>query len=156
METILKITNDYESNFSYQIYREGLVELSNDLDIVVQNTNREMMNILEHKDTNVDGYVQSIQIECKGYSQSDWDTYTIHYNQMTADLEILIEELSRVFTHKHDYFIQEVEVLDSGHELVVDQHTIFINHIEFPTKLDILEQIESNGIEYDKLKFNLN
>ena len=151
----LRVSNDYDSGFAYEMYREQLMELSKDLDISVYNTNRGMSNILPNKKIDTDGYVQSIIVKCQGYSQSEWDEYIIHYNVMTADLSMLIEDLEKLFTHKNDYIVREVEILDSGHELGLDTHVININHIEFPTKCDITREINNQCIEFDKLKFNI-
>lgn len=151
----LRVSNDYDSGYAHEIYREQLMELSEDLDIAVHNSNRRMGSILPNKKTYTDGYVQSIVVGCTGYSQSEWDEYTIHYNVMTADLSMLIEDLEKLFTHKHDYMVKEIEILDSGHELGLETYVINISHIEFPDKKDVLEAIEDQGIEFDNIKFNI-
>jgi len=159
MKTILRVTNDYESTTAYDMYKEDLEQLIYGLNIHVENESKQMNNILPgaEKTRFPNDYNQAITIECRGYSQGDWDRYNIHYNQGNQEVaEKLAKELKNLFTHKHDYKVREFEVLETGHELQKDTHWIYINHIEFPEKLNVLEAIEGQGIEYDDIEFNIN
>ena len=163
-KTILEVYNDYDSNFAYEDYKENINGLASELDIIIFNKNDEKFdNIISDRQktkyctNHKDSYKNSITIDCVGYSQSDWDTYTIYYNDMTNDLKYLCKELKRLFTHKNDYLIKEIELLDSGHSKVINTHSIMINYIEFPTNKDIAETIKHYGIgDFDEIIFNNN
>ena len=66
------------------------------------------------------------------------------------------KELKKVFTHKNQYSIEEIEELDSGHSKTITHYTITIMHIEFPEEEDIEKEIkEQHDLEYDQVLFNL-
>jgi len=162
-KTILEVYNDYDFNLSHADYKENINNLASELDIIIFNENNRLDNIIsdlqktKYCTNHKDSYKNSITINCVGYSQSDWDTYTIYYNDMTNDLKYFCKLLKRLFTHKNDYLIKEIELLDSGYSKVINTHSIMINYIEFPTNKDITETIKHYGIgHYDEIIFNNN
>jgi hypothetical protein len=101
-------------------------------------------------------------VSCKGYSQSDWDDYKIYFDYSNGEEEFdrvmdIASELKKLYTHKNDYFVQQIEVLDSGHEKTLESLSFSIMNIEFPDESDIIYYIDDDlDIEYDTIEFNLN
>ena len=74
----LEVNHDYDFGLSNDIYKEHLLNCAEDLDIIVKNKNSRMINVLKDWDQVVSmDYKYKKTIECTGYSQSEWDTYTI-------------------------------------------------------------------------------
>tara|TARA_R110002074_G_scaffold124129_3_gene260375 strand:+ start:2320 stop:2817 length:498 start_codon:yes stop_codon:yes gene_type:complete len=144
----VKVKSDYESGFSWDMYIDYVKELAIELDIAVHNSNRRMSNLLPSKKIDTDGYHKSCIVGCKGYSQSDWDDYKIYYNEESKELELLKEQISRAFTHKHDYWIETIETLESGHSKVIDSCVISIDWIEFPDENDIKDAVRESEIYF--------
>tara|TARA_R110000851_G_scaffold131743_1_gene265982 strand:+ start:850 stop:1491 length:642 start_codon:yes stop_codon:yes gene_type:complete len=147
----VEVKVDYDSQFAWEYYKDDLIYLSEELDIAVHNSNRRMGNVLPNKKIDTDGYHKSCIVGCTGYSQSEWDDYKIYYNEESEELDRLKEELSKVFTHKHDYQVDTIEVLDSGHSMVIESDSVSIMHIEFPEEDDVKAAIldANTGIDID-------
>ena len=154
MKTIIKVNPDYNSSLAWELYKEFLQTISEDQDIHVTNKNSNYLNVLP-TDGDEDDYINTITIECTGYVQSEWDTYTIWYNKLTDDIKLLAEELKKVFIHKSEYYLQEIEELDSGHSKVIDTYGLIISDVEFPDEEDIEKEIkEQYNLKYDELIIN--
>ena len=154
MKTIIKVNPDYNSSLAWELYKEFLQTISEDQDIHVTNKNSNYLNVLP-TDGDEDDYINTITIECTGYVQSEWDTYTIYYNELTDDIKLLAEELKKIFTHKHEYYLQQIEELESGHSKVIDTYGLVISNVEFPDKEDIEKEIkEQYNLKYDELIIN--
>jgi len=154
MKTIIKVKPDYDSSLAWELYKEFLQTISEDQNIHVTNKNSDFLNVLP-TDGYKEDYKNQITIECNGYVQSEWDTYTIWYNKLTDDIKLLAEELKKVFTHKNEYYLQEIEELESGHSKVIDTYGLVISNVEFPDKEDIEKEIkEQYDLKYDELIIN--
>ena len=161
MKTIIKVKPDYDSSLAWELYKEFLQTISEDQDIHVTNKNSDFLNVLPIEITgkgyraDKPDYKNQLTIECRGYSQGDWDTYTIYYNELTDDIKLLAEELKKIFTHKNEYYLQEIEELESGHSKVIDTYGLVISNVEFPDKEDIEKEIkEQYNLKYDELIIN--
>lgn len=144
-KNVIEVTNDYQNDLSWELYKEDLINLSEDLDIAVHNGNRRMNNVLPSKKIDTDGYHKKCIISCTGYSQSDWDDYTIYYNEDCKELDMLKKELSKVCTHKNDYIMEVHEVLKSGHSKSINMQYVSISHVEFPDEDDIKQSVIEHG-----------
>ena len=156
---VVILINDYDSVFSWYMYLDYVRDLASEIDIAVHNRNRSMSNILPSKKIDTDGYHKSCIVGCTGYSQSEWDDYTIYYNEESKELELLKEQISMAFTHKHDYCIEAIETLESGHSMVIDYCIVSIDWIEFPDENDIKDVVRESGIQIvdnDLLTWNFN
>jgi hypothetical protein len=154
MKKILNVKNDYDSGNSFEFYKEDLLNLFNELDVYVENTNTDFYSVFKNKN-NKDSYKNKITVECKGYSQSDWDRYVIYYNAINDNIKLLAKELKKLFTHKNDYVIKEIEMLNSGHSKIIEHHYFSIMNVEFPEKEDIENAIQDQlNLNYDELIIN--
>jgi len=160
----LVVKNDYDSDCSWMLYVEDLHYLLEGLDVRVENSNTRNTNIVEKVNSYKKGveYKNYIDVSCKGYSQSDWDDYKIYFDYSNGEEEFdrvmdIASELKKLYTHKNDYFVQQIEVLDSGHEKTLESLSFSIMNIEFPDESDIIYYIDDDlDIEYDTIEFNLN
>ena len=169
MKTLVKITPDHNSTASYDAFKADINCLANELNIFCEIKNNDFINIIEEQKryvTEKDEYTDSIVIDATGYSQSDWQTYTIHYNKKEIEGEIkkayfyaLIKELKRSFTHFNDYFCEKFEYIETkkGKLAVVNEPydfvTICVDTVEFPTKENIeTEYLEIYGKDFDKIE----
>ena len=159
----LEVKNDYDSDCSWMLYVEDLHYLLEGLDVRVENSNSRNSNILEKVNSYKKGveYKNYIDVSCKGYSQSDWDDYKIYFDYSNGEeedsrVEDVAKELQKLYTHKNDYCVQQVEVLDSGHTKPLLSFQFSILDIEFPNNSDIKYRIDEEMIEYDEIEFNQN
>lgn len=157
----LEVNHDYDSGFAYELYKEDLLNCAEDLDIIVKNENWRIANVLKDWDQVVSmDYKYKKAIICKGYSQGDWDTYTIYYKEWNEQTQLLADLLERLFTHKNDYYVNVIEYLITGHRKIIHGFGFSITDIEFPEHKDINEQIDeclyNEGIKYDEIVYNLN
>lgn len=154
-KTILKVEQSYDNSLVWEFYKEDVKNISEGLDIHVEHSNTTFENVIPTKGY-TDDYKNQMTINCIGYVQSEWDRYTIYYNVLNDDIKSLAKELKKVFTHKNQYSIEEIEELDSGHSKTITHYTITIMHIEFPEEEDIEKEIkEQHDLEYDQVLFNL-
>ena len=158
----IEVNHNYDCGFAFEIYKEDLLSCARDLDIIVKNKNsRNFANILKDWDQVVSmDYKYKKTIGCTGYSQSDWDTYTIYYKEWNEQTQLLADLLERLFTHKNDYSVNVMEYLSTGHSKMIHCFVLSITDIEFPEHEDIKEEIDEclydEGIKYDEIVYNLN
>jgi hypothetical protein len=156
------IERDYSSNTSWDLYVDNLKYLLEGLDVKIENTNPRNTNILKDqnnykKRSEYKGYLKA---NPKGYSQGEWDEYTIYFDYTKDDeefarIEDIIEELERLYTHKNDYQVKIVEYNNEGYSKVVGVEHISITQIEFPEEEDLIKELDEMGCEYDEIQFNL-
>ena len=154
MKTIVKITNDYDSDGAHQSKVDDINYIVNEISVLCETTNDSYINLIEQEKryaSEKEDYNNKIIIEARGYSQSDWQTYTLYYNEKELQtpeqrmlLSILIQHLERSFTHSNDYKVAifEQTVID-GKTFNSDPHDYIcfsITHIEFPDEADVLEE----------------
>ena len=163
-KTKLVVKNDYESNFSWELYKDNLHDLLYGLDVRVENENDRMSNVLSRVNSHIKAseYKHYLSVDCKGYSQSEWDEYKIYFDydkgfvEEISRIEDTLEELKKLYTHKNDYVVQKIEELDSGHTKKLESFHFSILDIEFPSNSDIKYRIDEEMIEYDEIEFNQN
>lgn len=157
-EIILEVFKDYNSRNAYELYKDDLISLCENLDIRIENSNNKFYNILESVNSykKPNEYKKYITVSCKGYTQSEFDNYKIYFNSYNDNIKYLQSELEKLFTHKNDYIIKSFEVLETGHKKEIEDYFISITNIEFPENTDIKKEIQSYNIDFDKIKFNNN
>ena len=161
----LVVKNDYDSDYSWELYKDNLHDLLDGLDVRVENRNSSNTNILEKVNSyrTPNEYKNFIEVSCKGYSQGDWDDYKIYFDYSNEEfieefsrVEDVAKELEKLYTHKNDYVVQKIEELDSGHEKTLECFSFSILDVEFPNNSDIKYRIDEEMIEYDEIEFNQN
>ena len=161
MKTIIKITNDHYSTASHDEFLENVNCIVNDgLEVFCEIENNRMTNVVEHQKNyifNKEDAKNKTIVEATGYSQGDWQTYILYHNveDNNNDLQLLIEELEKTFTHMNDYWVEKFEQTEiNGKKFNAEphDHTSFcIRHIEFPEKEEVLEEyIEIYGKDFDE------
>ena len=165
MKTIIKIQNDNFGNLSSETYKEDINYLVNELNVFCELKNNDYINIVEQEKRYIsdeNDYKNKIAIESKGYSQSDWQKYILHYNENELKtpkermyFSDLVKQLERTFTHQNDYFVEKFERTKiNGKEFnsnPYDVTTFCILHTEFPNKEDVLNEYNSiYGFDYDE------
>ena len=165
MKTIIKITKDIYTDNSYQMWKEDINYLVNELDVLCEVKNNNFNNVVEDEknyQSDTKDYKNIIIVYAKGYSQSDWQEYVLHYNEASLDtpqqrtyFSSLVEQLEKSFTHFNDYSVEKYEQTEidgkifnsEGH----DYTTFSVNYIEFPEDQDVLDEYNSiYGIDYDQ------
>lgn len=167
-ETLIVIENDYFGDDAELETTEDINNLVNELDVFCELKNGEYINIVEQEkrySSSKGDYKKSIQIEAKGYSQGEWQTYTLYYKldgskKQKTYLESLIQHLERSFTHDHNYCVNKYEVVTiDGKEFKgesEDYTTFCITNIEFPEEEDVkAEYLSIYGEDYDKIEINI-
>lgn len=168
MKTLTKVTieNDYNSNLSYDMRNDDISYLLTELDLFCDIRNNNYINIvseLQYTTKYKDDYKNKIVVEAKGYSQSEWQYYTLYYNKDTINkklLKQLINTLEKTFTHQNDYIATKTEVViidDKKFESEpIDYTGLYVSHIEFPTNDDIIkEYINQYGKDYNTIECNI-
>lgn len=156
-KTLVKIVNDYNSDGAYQYWKEYLNELCNDNDFFVEiHNNRNYINPVNNL---CNKGVNSIEVDAIGYSQSDWQKYTIYYNDDKNNvLEIIVSLLEKTFTHKNDYLAYKYEYTEVNGKIFVspdfyDCEGFFITNTEFPNVNDVLNDYNALHYgDYDKIE----
>ena len=166
METILKITQEYNSNLSYQYFTDEINYLVNNIDIFCEVKNDNFINIVEQEknyNSSKEQYKNKTILEASGYSQSEWQTYVLYHNleETNKDLICLCNELKKSFTHFNDYsaeIIKRTEIDGIIYESKnIDSFSFCIRYIEFPDKKDILGAYNNEfGINYDNYEIDIN
>ena len=165
MKTIIEINKDYQSNLSYDIFKEEINYLVNEIDVFCEVKNDKYTNIVE-EEKNYLGYKEDYKnktiVNAIGYSQGEWQEYILYHNldENNDILKTLIEELKKSFTHFNDYIVEKYEQEEiNGKKFnsdTFDYTSFYIRHIEFPKKEDILkEYLEIYGKDYDEVIINL-
>ena len=164
MRTIIEISKDYNSDFCYQRKIEDINYLVNELDIFCESRNSDYTNIIEEEKTykHQHYYKNKIIINAKGYSQSDWQDYTLYYNdselntsQKKLYFSRLVKHLKETFTHQNDYIVTKHEQTEIDGKIFnsepFDYTNFCIDYIEFPNNEDIIkEYIEIYGEDFSK------
>jgi hypothetical protein len=172
MKTYIKIEieKDYNNNLSYDLRNEGLSYLLSELSIYCEIANSNFINIVEdfnHTTTYKEDYKNTIQIEATGYSQNEWQTYSLFYNKEDIKtkekkeyFKQLLTLLERSFTHQNDYQVTKKEIIVNNgkeYESIIDYTNFAITNIEFPDEDDIIRDYTSQyGKDYDKYNIDIN
>ena len=172
MKTLLKISKDNFSNLSYDMFIEDVNYLVNELNVHCEVKNNNYINIVEQQKryvSNSDEYNNHVVIEARGYSQSEWQTYILYYNEDELNtpmhksyFESLIKQLERSFTHFNEYYCEKFEYIESNGKQYIENEsfdsTCFcIDNIEFPSEEDVKQEyIGIYGIDYDTIEININ
>ena len=164
MKTIIKITNDYNLDLSYQSKVDDINMIVNEINVLCKTKNNSYINLIEQEKiyaSEQEDYKNKIVIEAKGYSQGEWQTYTLYYNEKEIKtpqhkiyLSDLIQHLERSFTHNNDYSVEKYEQTEIDGQMFNSEshdYTSFsIVHTEFPDDNDIIEEYKSiYGVDYD-------
>tara|TARA_R110000772_G_scaffold258599_1_gene375843 strand:- start:443 stop:958 length:516 start_codon:yes stop_codon:yes gene_type:complete len=165
MKTIIKISTDYNSDLCYQSKVEDISYIVNEINVFCKLKNTNYINIIEKQkrySSSENDYSNKVIINAKGYSQSDWQDYTLYYNEKEIDtpqkriyFSDLVKYLERSFTHQNDYFVEKYEQTEIKGKIFnsepIDYTSFFINHIEFPSNEDILnEYVEIYGKDFEE------
>ena len=164
MKTIIKISKDYYSYLAYQSKVDDINMIVNEINVLCETANNSYINLIEQEKrytSDKEDYKNKIITEAKGYCQSEWQTYTLYYNEKEIKtpqhrmyLSDLIQHLERSFTHNNDYFVEKYEQTQiNGVVFNSEPHdytSFSIVHTEFPEDNDIIEEYKSiYGIDYD-------
>ena len=161
---LLKIEADYFSGSAHDLYMEEINELINEINIFCVVKNNRYNNIVEDLkkySSEIEDFTKNVLVNAKGYSQGDWQTYIIYYNDYSDSLDRLIKILKKTFTHKNDYWVNKYEVITvDGEEYtsdVIDSTSFSIIDIEFPETEDIIAEYSfMYGFDYDKIEVEIN
>lgn len=168
MKTIIKISNDFSGDTAYQEFCDEIYYLVNDADIEVECEvkNNNFINTVEEKknySTAGTKFKYKTEVEAKGYSQGDWQTYILYHNveKDNETLQRLVEELKKSFTHMNDYYVEKFERIEiDGKVFDAEPHDMTwfaIRGVEFPDNDDVLAAyIEIYGKDYDEVIININ
>lgn len=167
MNTQIKISieNDYNSENSFDYWNNEIENVLTELDLYCEVKNSRFINPLENNNKTKDkkDYKNKFFIDAFGYSQSDWQTYSIYYNRKDTNLNYfneLINLLKKSFTHKNDYIITKTEVVTINNKTfesdAIDYTTFSITDIEFPDANEIEKcYIEWYGKDFDIIEINI-
>lgn len=167
MKTVIRISTNYSGEQSYQDRDDSIYNIVNEgIEVHCEIANNRMINIVEeikNYSTNRDDFKNKTTVSAIGYVQSEWQDYELYHNEEDGsnDLELLIEELKKTFTHHNNYFVEKFEREEiNGKNFDSEPHdyTFFhIRHIEFPDKEDVLkEYIDIYGKDYDEVIIEIN
>ena len=164
MKTIIKISKEYYSDLAYQTKVDDINMIANEINVLCETKNNSYINLIEQEkrySSEKEDYKNKIIIEAKGYSQGEWQTYTLYYNEKELKTNLhrmyfsdLIQHLERSFTHNNDYSVEKYEqtkidgvVFNSEPH---DYTSFSIVHTEFPEDNDIIEEYKTiYGIDYN-------
>ena len=164
MKTIIKINNDYYSYLAYQSKVDDINYIVNEINVLCETTNNKYINLIEQEkrySSEKEDYKNKIIIEAIGYCQSEWQTYTLYYNEKELKTPMhkmyfsdLIQHLERSFTHNNDYSVEKYEQTKiDGKIFNAEPHdytSFSIVHTEFPDDNDIIKEYKSiYGKDYD-------
>lgn len=164
-KTEIEINIDNFGSLSYDYFIESTNELVNEIDLFCEVKNNKFSNIVEDEkryDSNKEDYKNTFIVSAKGYSQSEWQEYTIYTNEDkdSNSMLILMEHLQRTFTHFNDYSVNKYDIKTiEGIEYKgesYDYTTFCIDYIEFPSNEDIKREYkEIYGKDYDSLYIDI-
>ena len=163
MKTLIEIQNDYNGSLSSELRNEDITYLVNKLDIFCEIRNNKFVNLIEkHKNyvTYEDEYSNNLVVYANGYSQNEWQEYTIYYNNYDDNLKRLVSLLENTFTHQNGYILTKYEFTEIDGKIFksepIDYTSFCINHIEFPDEQDVINEYNCMyGIDYDKYIVNI-
>ncbi len=164
--TVIRISNDYMSTLAYDERNEDIAYLVNEeLKVHCIASNKNFLNPVEQvqkTDRSGENFKHVRTIVARGYSQRDWQEYTLRFN-CSEDNQYLIQlvtHLERTFTHQNNYMVEKFERVEiGGKNFDADPHDFehfYIDHIEFPEKEDVLKAyIEKWGKDFDEFEINI-
>jgi len=170
----LTIKRDYNSNDAYDLFKEDINYLANELNVFCKIENNDFANIVEDEkryNSCKEDYQYSKTIICKGYVQSEYQVYKIYYNKFEIDTKLkreylnkLFELLQNSFTHFNSNYYFEVRETITLNGIEYDSKPLengyySVYNCEFPTKEQIYSEydsIYSNEFEYDEVIINHN
>jgi len=166
-KTVIRITNDYQSTGAYDDFIEQVGQLVNEyVDVHCEVRNTDFTNVVETQQLNQvdrESFKNTTTFSARGYSQSDWQEYTLRYNCEDDNIYLLqlIEELKKSFTHMNDYSVEKferVEIEGTVYDAEAHDFTgIHIRDIEFPETEEILNTYtDYYGKDYDEVIIDVN
>jgi len=161
MRTVIRITTDYQNDGAYRDFLDEIDYLVNDeVNCFCEIANNTFRNVVEDRKryaATKDEFKNTTVVDATGYSQGDWQRYTIHHDLEQDDkrLEWLVNELKKSFTHMNDYIVEKFEREEiNGKNFDAEPHDyayFSIRHTEFPDKDDVLEEYHAiYGVDYDE------
>ena len=166
MKKVIRVENDYDNTMAWELYKELIQNIAEDLPILIEQDVSRHRHILPKRSyANYLGWDKE-EYNCvdyafaSGYCQGDYHSFTLRMKntdcQKHEDYKLLKILLQRYYTHKHSYICRLFEVLDSGHELETESISIQMTDLEFPDNSDIEQAIIEDGrLEYDSVEFNI-
>ena len=156
-KTIVRIEPDYMSGTGYDEWSEDVNQLASGLDVSCTISNKEYMLPFD-SGQDVESYAHTLRVSARGYVQSEWQEYKLHYNSQSDELNALVSQLGKTFTHKHDYLASKHKAVTiSGKEYTREAHDLTwfsISAVEFPEKKDVFrEYVEIYGTEHDRIEY---
>ena len=171
MEKYIEVTikKDPFGDLAQMNKKENINMILNEINVLCFIKNKDYLNIIEDQkgyETYKKDYSNSVNISAKGYTQSEWQEYTLFYDiDKDNKIEViylndLIKHLERTFTHDNNYLASKREVIIiEGKEFKEDPHdytTFCITWDEFPDKKEVQRSYNDfYGKDYDKLFINL-
>ena len=160
--TVIRINNDYMSTLAYDDRNEDIAYLVNEeLKVHCTVSNKQFLNPVK-TDRNNEKCKHIKTITANGYSQGDWQEYTLRFNcsEDNQYLKQLVTHLERTFTHQNNYMVEKFErVYIGGKTFDADPHDFehfYIDHIEFPEKEDVLKAyIDIWGEDFDEFEIKI-
>ena len=162
--TTLNISVCNDSQNAWDNYIDNINYIVNELDVHCEISNNRLTNIVEQEQTystDISDYKNNIVIKSVGYSQSDWQDYNLHYNNLESKeqkalFDDLVKLLKRSFTHFNNYYFELIEsiVIDGieyENKEPLENGVFVIDWIEFPDNKEILTACNDfYGLQYDK------
>ena len=167
MKTIIRISQDLYGNQSFDDFKESISYIVNEcISCYCEVKNDSFINTVEASKkyaTTKGEFKKKTTVKAIGYSQSDWQEYTIHHNleDDNKELKRLVSELKKSFTHFNDYIVEKFESEEINGKTFnsepYDYTNFSIRHTEFPSEKDVLnEYIDLQGEDFDKSILDLN
>lgn len=164
--TVIRINNDYMSTLAYDDRNEDIAYLVNEeLKVHCTASNKKFSNPVEQfqkADRSGENFKHVRTIVARGYSQGDWQEYTLRFNcnEDNQYLKQLVTHLERTFTHQNNYMVDKFERVEIGGKTFdADPHDFehfYIDHIEFPEEEDVLKAyIDNWGEDFDEFEINI-
>lgn len=167
----LTITRDYDLNDSYNLFREDINYLVNELNVFCEIHNNNFENIIEDEkryNSYKDDYKDSKTIISKGYVQSEFQVYNIYYNEFEIEnltsikkeyLNQLFQLLENSFTHFNQNYYFEIRESITLKGIQYDSKPLedgyfCVYNSEFPTKDEIYKEFDReyfNEFDYDEV-----
>lgn len=163
MKTVIRITENVMSNEAYINWREDIDYIVAEIDVDCRISNHRLNNPIGTDDSPL--FKHTTIVEARGYSQSDWQTYTLRHRGLESEKELideLIALLKKTFTHKNNYFVEKFERTETDGKVFNSKPHDFtsfaITDIEFPNVEDIINvYINIYGEDYDEVEvYNIN
>jgi len=166
MKKVIRVENDYDNTMAWELYKELIQNIAEDLPILIEQDVSRHKHILPKRSYACYLGWDKEEYNCVdsafaiGYCQGDYHSFTLRMKnpdcQQHEDYKLLKTLLRRYYTHKHSYICRLFEVLDSGHELETESISIQMIDLEFPENSDIEQAIIEDGrLKYDSVEFNI-